>query len=210
MHQLQQYRRKVHDFQQRTQRLAAAAHQAILEDLARVDREITNTQLELEGLRIQLIGEFRCLRHYLFCHCSYISDILCKTAAGSGLAASALIGVVGAFASLALLGPLGPIVAAGFAIVGIIGAAVSIGFMIDIAIRINTQEDRLAGLHNEKAVIMKKQADIESMLGDVTRVSESLDEVASYSAGFEQVWQFINNQIAQILAEFNTMPSSML
>lgn len=81
--------------------------------------------------------------------------------------------------------------------------------MIDIGIKINSQEDHLAYLHNKKADILKKKEQIERMVGDVTRVSESLEEVARYSAGFEQVWQFINNQIDQILAEFNTMPPSM-
>ncbi len=65
MQQLQQYSRKVCDFQQRAQKIATAAYEAIKKDLERVEIEIVNTQLELTALRSKLIGEFRCLRHYL-------------------------------------------------------------------------------------------------------------------------------------------------
>lgn len=178
------YKTSLETFQADLQIAATAAFEAIREQLLAVAGQIALVRIELAGLQTKFN----------------------VTAAALGLTFFA--GAVGIWASLTFLGPLGPFVAIGVAIVAVIGIAVSIGFLISLGIKINNKQGELNDLLDQQQALIAEENQIKQMLEDVTNISASLVQVAQYTQAFKSLWGYINTQLTGMITQFNNFPTS--
>jgi len=133
---LKTYRTDMQTFLEAVTKTATDLDKEIQKQIEDVQGKITVATLELKKYQAQLV------------------------AAGVGLGAAIFAGAVGVWASLAFGGPLGPAIAVGVVVVALIGAAISIGFMVNAAIKINEKEKEIAELNGQLDDLLKKQEDI--------------------------------------------------
>jgi len=171
---LKQYKIDMKVFLDAVTKTATDLDKEIQKEIDVVNGKITVATLELQKYQAQMI------------------------AAGAGLGASVFAGAVGVWAALAFGGPLGPAIAVGVVVVALIGAAISIGFMIDAAIQVNKYEGEIADLNGQLDTLLDKQKDIKKMLTKVNEANEAIKEVASYTQGFADLWGYIKNQLTFI------------
>jgi len=171
---LKSYRTDMQTFLEAVTKTATDLDKEIQKQIEDVQGKITVATLELKKYQAQLL------------------------AAGVGLGAAVFAGAVGVWAALAFGGPLGPAIAVGVVVVALIGAAISIGFMVNAAIKINEKEKEIAELNGQLDDLLKKQEDIKKMLTKVNEASDAIKDVASYTQGFSDLWGYIKNQLTFI------------
>jgi len=165
------YKTKMLNFKNDMTNTATEINKQLQKDLKDIQFKIDTAKLELQKYQAQL------------------------TAAGVGLGASVFVGAVGIWAALAFGGPLGPFIAVGIAVVCLIGAAISIGYMIDAGIKINQKENEISDLIDKQNALLEKEKKIKEMLEKVEQTNVSINETASYAEGFKDLWKYINNQL---------------
>jgi len=130
---------------------------------------------------------------------------LTAAGAGIGVAAGLAVGIPGAvavFCTTPVTAPfaIGAIIIA--EIVCAIALIVSLGFLIDAVVELNKCADKLVDLNGQMEALLEEQKDIEQMLSDVAVQSASIEDITNFTDGFNQVWEFLKDQLSQLNALF--------
>lgn len=156
--------------------IGAAATQANLQiqaDLANIEQKITTAEAELQSLQTKL------------------------SLAGAGLGISVTVGAIG-IGVLAIGGPVGWIVGGLMIVIGVIGAAVSLGFFIKLYNDVSDKNKEISGYREQKANLLKDQARIQEMVNNVGVVVASINEISRHNSRLHQIWVAIENQVQEV------------
>jgi len=161
---------------------------------AKVDKDVTDQLVQVEKDIAQ-------------CNADIAKQNAALVGAGTGIGVSAgiMVGVPGAVAVFCAT-PIVNVAAIWIIAIAVIVAAIcliiSLGFLIDAVVQLGKLADKMVGFETKKSDLLQKQAEIKDMLTDVSDNSNSIDDIATFTIGFSDVWKFIDKQLSELLDLF--------